>query len=189
MYKDSSWKTYHQRFVWFEWCQTLQTLRLQVWLLSWHQTSLLQLWYHRPGDLYDSLHSPQISAPGENSQTPISTLEKEQIPTNTLDKDQIFIKTTFTGYLSYNKNHQHFPRKTFLTSRLLFSYSFMAVIHWWRVLMLCVCPPFSIVSVPLGGWNFTVVPFCCCWAVAPNDDPPPKSPPPPVDVDVPPGII
>lgn len=40
-----------------------------------------------------------------------------------------------------------------LTSRDLFSYSFMAVMHWCLVLMLVVTPLFTIVSVPVGGWE------------------------------------
>lgn len=39
-----------------------------------------------------------------------------------------------------------------LTSRDLFSYSFMAVMHWCFVLMLVVTPAFTIVSLPVGGW-------------------------------------
>lgn len=38
-----------------------------------------------------------------------------------------------------------------LTSRDLFSYSFMAVMHWCLVLMLVVTPAFTIVSLPVGG--------------------------------------
>lgn len=37
------------------------------------------------------------------------------------------------------------------TSRDLFSYSFMAVMHWCFVLMLVVTPAFTIVSLPVGG--------------------------------------
>ena len=71
----------------------------------------------------------------------------------------------------------------------MFSYSFMAQIHMCLVLMLCDKPPFSIVSCPLGGLNFTVVPLAAvavppkpenrlpaCVVVVPN------RPPPPVDV-------
>ena len=65
----------------------------------------------------------------------------------------------------------------------------MAQIHMCLVLMLCDKPPFSIVSCPLGGLNFTVVPLAAvavppkpenrlpaCVVVVPN------RPPPPVDV-------
>lgn len=40
-----------------------------------------------------------------------------------------------------------------LTSKDLFSYSFMAVMHWCFVLMLVVTPAFTIVSLPVGGWK------------------------------------
>lgn len=45
--------------------------------------------------------------------------------------------------------------KIHLTSKDLFSYSFMAVMHWCLVLMLVVTPPFTIVSLPVGGCNKT----------------------------------
>ncbi|KAF3840497.1 hypothetical protein F7725_006359, partial [Dissostichus mawsoni] len=41
----------------------------------------------------------------------------------------------------------------FLPAEDLFSYSFMAVMHWCLVLMLVVTPAFTIVSVPVGGWR------------------------------------
>lgn len=43
------------------------------------------------------------------------------------------------------------PGLSRLTSRDLFSYSFMAVMHWCLVLMLVVTPAFTIVSFPVGG--------------------------------------
>jgi len=48
-------------------------------------------------------------------------------------------------YLNYDKERTH-P-----TSKDLFSYSFIAVMHWCLVLMLVVTPPFTIVSLPVGG--------------------------------------
>ena len=50
------------------------------------------------------------------------------------------------------------------TSRLLFSYIFIAVIHWCRVMILMLKPSSIIVSLyvsePLGGVNVVVVPSC-----------------------------
>lgn len=46
---------------------------------------------------------------------------------------------------------EHQNSEVLLTSRDLFSYSFMAVMHWCFVLMLVVTPAFTIVSLPVGG--------------------------------------
>ena len=61
-----------------------------------------------------------------------------------------------------------------LTSKLFASYSFMAVMHWCRVLMLEDTPLFSMVSVPEGGLNGMVVPAAAV-APPPNVKPPPRN--------------
>lgn len=49
-------------------------------------------------------------------------------------------------------------KKIQLTSKLLFSYSFIAVIHWCLVLIVTGTPLFNKVSSPFGGLNGTVFP-------------------------------
>lgn len=56
-----------------------------------------------------------------------------------------------------------------LTSKLLFSYSFIAVMHWCLVLMLVVTPLFIMVSWPLGGLNGTVVPTTDVTPISPKN--------------------